>query len=133
MEEVAWYCGMRMSHIYKAKGLQQLDLVSHFNDRYRLYDDPQSRWGLSCLDVLLTFGAYSTARGMVISRLFIRFFWFGLSSVFVTYIYMKVLKEKITGTQILSIFRFITGTRSLQIHCTQIITTAQLSEIGLDG
>ncbi|XP_058071032.1 uncharacterized protein LOC131220077 [Magnolia sinica] len=60
-----------------------------------------------CLDVLLTFGAYSTARGMVISRLFIRFFWFGLSSVFVTYIYMKVLEEKITGTQILSIFGFI--------------------------
>ncbi|XP_058086685.1 callose synthase 10 isoform X2 [Magnolia sinica] len=47
-----------------------------------------------CLDVLLTFGAYSTARGMAISRLFIRFFWFGLSSVFVIYIYMKVLAEK---------------------------------------
>ncbi|XP_058107060.1 uncharacterized protein LOC131250773 isoform X2 [Magnolia sinica] len=60
-----------------------------------------------CLDVLLTFGAYSTAIGMVISRLFIRLFWFGLSSVFATYIYMKVLEEKITGTQILSIFKFI--------------------------
>ncbi|XP_052176663.1 callose synthase 10 [Diospyros lotus] len=48
----------------------------------------------SCLDVLLTFGAYSTARGMAISRLFIRFFWFGLSSVFVTYLYVKVLEER---------------------------------------
>uniref|UniRef100_A0A6M2EI67 1,3-beta-glucan synthase n=1 Tax=Populus davidiana TaxID=266767 RepID=A0A6M2EI67_9ROSI len=48
----------------------------------------------SCLDVLLMFGAYSTARGMAISRLVIRFFWCGLSSVFVTYVYVKVLEEK---------------------------------------
>lgn len=48
----------------------------------------------SCLDVLLMFGAYSSARGMAISRLVIRFFWCGLSSVFVTYLYVKVLEEK---------------------------------------
>ncbi|KAF9605021.1 hypothetical protein IFM89_013187 [Coptis chinensis] len=48
----------------------------------------------SCLDVLLTFGAYTTARGMAISRLFIRFFWGGISSVFVTYVYLKVLNER---------------------------------------
>ncbi|KAA8540725.1 hypothetical protein F0562_024356 [Nyssa sinensis] len=48
----------------------------------------------SSLDVLLTFGAYTTARGMAISRLVIRFFWWGLSSVFVTYCYMKVLEER---------------------------------------
>ncbi|KAF5206729.1 Callose synthase [Thalictrum thalictroides] len=48
----------------------------------------------SCLDVLLTFGAYTTARGMAISRLFIRFFWGGISSVFVTYVYLKVLQER---------------------------------------
>ncbi|KAK9926738.1 hypothetical protein M0R45_023951 [Rubus argutus] len=48
----------------------------------------------SCLDVLLMFGAYTTARGMAISRLVIRFFWFGLSSVAVTYIYVKVLQER---------------------------------------
>ncbi|XP_062169425.1 callose synthase 10 [Alnus glutinosa] len=48
----------------------------------------------SCLDVLLMFGAYTTARGMAISRLVIRFFWCGLSSVFVTYIYLKVLQER---------------------------------------
>ncbi|ESR53255.1 hypothetical protein CICLE_v100184562mg, partial [Citrus x clementina] len=48
----------------------------------------------SCLDVLLMFGAYSTARGMAISRLVIRFFWCGLASVFVTYVYIKVLEEQ---------------------------------------
>ncbi|OAY48210.2 callose synthase 10 [Manihot esculenta] len=48
----------------------------------------------SSLDVVLMFGAYSTARGMAISRLVIRFFWWGLSSVFVTYVYIKVLEER---------------------------------------
>ncbi|KAG6633255.1 hypothetical protein I3843_12G034200 [Carya illinoinensis] len=48
----------------------------------------------SCLDALLMFGAYTTARGMAISRLVIRFFWCGLSSVVVTYIYLKVLQER---------------------------------------
>ncbi|KAK2968255.1 hypothetical protein RJ640_030305 [Escallonia rubra] len=48
----------------------------------------------SCLDVLLMFGAYTTARAMAISRLVIRFFWCGLSSVFVTYLYIKVLEER---------------------------------------
>ncbi|KAK6250205.1 hypothetical protein QUC31_007692 [Theobroma cacao] len=48
----------------------------------------------SCLDVLLMFGAYTTARGMAISRLVIRFFWCGLASVFVTYVYVKVLEER---------------------------------------
>ncbi|XP_026434852.1 callose synthase 10-like isoform X3 [Papaver somniferum] len=48
----------------------------------------------SSLDVLLMFGAYTTARGMALSRLFIRFFWFGISSVAITYIYVMVLKER---------------------------------------
>ena len=43
---------------------------------------------IGSLDVLLTFGAYTTARGMAISRIVIRFFWWGLSSVFVTYVYV---------------------------------------------
>ncbi|KAL4584830.1 hypothetical protein LXL04_009440 [Taraxacum kok-saghyz] len=46
------------------------------------------------LDVLLMFGAYSTARGMAISRLVIRFFWGAISSVFITYVYVKLLQEK---------------------------------------
>ncbi|GKV00612.1 hypothetical protein SLEP1_g13279 [Rubroshorea leprosula] len=48
----------------------------------------------SCLDVLLMFGAYTTARGMAISSLVIKFFWCGLSSAFVTYAYIKVMQEK---------------------------------------
>ncbi|MCL7026736.1 hypothetical protein MKW94_027145 [Papaver nudicaule] len=48
----------------------------------------------SALDALLTFGAYTTARGLAISRLFIRFFWFGISSAAIIYIYLMVLHEK---------------------------------------
>ncbi|KAL1323430.1 callose synthase 10 [Arachis hypogaea] len=48
----------------------------------------------SILDVLLTFGAYSTARGMAVSRLIIRFFWGGLTSTAITYLYLKVLQER---------------------------------------
>ncbi|RLN43488.1 callose synthase 10 [Panicum miliaceum] len=47
-----------------------------------------------CLDVLLMFGAYKTARGFAISRLVIRFFWLTAVSTFVTYLYVKVLEEK---------------------------------------
>ncbi|KAL9156223.1 hypothetical protein ABFS82_09G060500 [Erythranthe guttata] len=52
----------------------------------------------SCLDVVLMFGAYSTARGMAISRLVIRFFWCGLSSVFVLYVYVRLLQERNKNT-----------------------------------
>lgn len=52
----------------------------------------------SCLDVVLMFGAYTTMRGMAISRLVIRFFWCGSSSVFVLYVYMKVLEERNKNT-----------------------------------
>ncbi|CAO2824721.1 unnamed protein product [Amaranthus hypochondriacus] len=47
----------------------------------------------SCLDVLLMFGAYTTARGMAISRLVIRFFWWCLSAVAVFYFYLRVLQD----------------------------------------
>ena len=45
---------------------------------------------LGCLDVLLMFGAYKTARGFAISRLVIRFFWLTAVSTFVTYLYVWV-------------------------------------------
>ncbi|GMH21528.1 hypothetical protein Nepgr_023370 [Nepenthes gracilis] len=48
----------------------------------------------SFLDVLLMFGAYATARGMAISRLVIRFIWWGVSSAFVTYVYLKLMEER---------------------------------------
>uniref|UniRef100_J3MAM9 1,3-beta-glucan synthase n=1 Tax=Oryza brachyantha TaxID=4533 RepID=J3MAM9_ORYBR len=47
-----------------------------------------------CLDVILMFGAYKTARGFAISRLVIRFLWLTAVSTFVTYLYLKVLDEK---------------------------------------
>jgi callose synthase len=48
----------------------------------------------SCLDVLLMFGAYTTARAMAISRLVFRFIWCTCSSVFVTYVYLRLLEER---------------------------------------
>ncbi|KAG2241546.1 hypothetical protein Bca52824_096470, partial [Brassica carinata] len=51
----------------------------------------------SFLDVVLMYGAYSMARGMAISRVFIKFFWWGLGSVFVVYVYVKVLQERTNG------------------------------------
>ncbi|KAI4303806.1 hypothetical protein MLD38_039399 [Melastoma candidum] len=50
----------------------------------------------SCLDVFLMYGAYSTARGMAISRLVIVFFWGGFSSAVVTYLYVKLIDEMST-------------------------------------
>uniref|UniRef100_A0ACD5TKV3 Uncharacterized protein n=1 Tax=Avena sativa TaxID=4498 RepID=A0ACD5TKV3_AVESA len=47
-----------------------------------------------CLDVLLMFGAYKTARGFAISRIVIRFIWLAAVSAFVTYLYVKVLDEE---------------------------------------
>uniref|UniRef100_A0A0E0L6W8 1,3-beta-glucan synthase n=1 Tax=Oryza punctata TaxID=4537 RepID=A0A0E0L6W8_ORYPU len=47
-----------------------------------------------CLDVMLMFGAYKTARGFALSRLVIRFIWLTAVSTFVTYLYLKVLDEK---------------------------------------
>ncbi|XP_075514445.1 callose synthase 10-like isoform X2 [Primulina tabacum] len=52
----------------------------------------------SCLDVVLMFGAYTSARGMAISRLVIRFFWCGFSSVFVLYMYLKLWEERNRNT-----------------------------------
>ncbi|XP_078444435.1 glucan synthase-like 8 [Wolffia australiana] len=48
----------------------------------------------SFLDVMLMFGAYKSTRGFALSRLIIRFFWFGAGSVMITYLYMNVLDER---------------------------------------
>ncbi|XP_017251756.1 callose synthase 10 isoform X2 [Daucus carota subsp. sativus] len=48
----------------------------------------------SCLDVILMYGAHSTAGALAISRLLVRFFWGALGSLFVTCIYVKVLDER---------------------------------------
>ncbi|CAA6653832.1 unnamed protein product [Spirodela intermedia] len=59
----------------------------------------------SSLDLFLMFGAYTTARGFALSRLIIRFLWFGISSAFITYIYINVLKEKSRPNSNSSYFR----------------------------
>ncbi|CAD5193134.1 callose synthase 10-like [Musa acuminata AAA Group] len=62
----------------------------------------------SCLDVLLMFGAYSTTRGFAISRLIIRFIWFGCSSTILTYLYLKVLDERNNRNSDSTYFRIYT-------------------------
>ncbi|KAG0453842.1 hypothetical protein HPP92_025146 [Vanilla planifolia] len=47
-----------------------------------------------CLDALLMYGAYTTARAFALSRLIIRLFWFGFASVFIMYLYLKLLDER---------------------------------------
>uniref|UniRef100_A0A7N0RAG3 1,3-beta-glucan synthase n=1 Tax=Kalanchoe fedtschenkoi TaxID=63787 RepID=A0A7N0RAG3_KALFE len=67
----------------------------------------------SCLDVLLMFGAYTTARRMAVSRLVIRFLWWGVSSAFVIYWYLKVLQERNNSNSNSFYFRiyiFVLGT-----------------------
>lgn len=66
----------------------------------------------SCLDILLMFGAYTTARAFAISRLIIRFLWFGAFSTFVTYLYLRVLDEKgktNPGTSYFQIYVLVLG------------------------
>ncbi|KAL4289406.1 hypothetical protein AHAS_Ahas19G0383000 [Arachis hypogaea] len=48
----------------------------------------------SVLDVLMMYGAYSTTRGLAVSRIFLRFLWFSLASVFITFLYVKALMEE---------------------------------------
>eukprot|EP01018_Ginkgo_biloba_P032191 Gb_22029 [translate_table: standard] len=48
----------------------------------------------SVLDILMMYGAYATARGLAIARIFLRFLWFGVTSGFITYLYVKVLQER---------------------------------------
>ncbi|KAH7668690.1 callose synthase protein [Dioscorea alata] len=48
----------------------------------------------STLDIILMFGAYKTARGFAISRLIIRFLWFGIISASTMYLYLKLMEER---------------------------------------
>ena len=42
------------------------------------------------LDVLMMYGAYSTTRHLAVSRIFLRFLWFSLTSVVITFLYVYV-------------------------------------------
>ncbi|XP_027367139.1 callose synthase 9 isoform X2 [Abrus precatorius] len=48
----------------------------------------------SVLDIFMMYGAYSTTRRFAVSRIFLRFLWFSLASVFITFLYVKALQEE---------------------------------------
>ncbi|WZY96179.1 hypothetical protein YC2023_068508 [Brassica napus] len=48
---------------------------------------------LGVLDVIMMYGAYSTTRRLAVSRIFLRFIWFSLASVVVSFLYVKALQE----------------------------------------
>ncbi|XP_050371424.1 callose synthase 9 [Argentina anserina] len=48
----------------------------------------------SVLDVLMMYGAYSTTRSLAVSRIFLRFIWFGSASVVISFLYVKALQEE---------------------------------------
>ncbi|KAL2323845.1 hypothetical protein Fmac_022903 [Flemingia macrophylla] len=48
----------------------------------------------SVLDIFMMYGAYSTTRHLAVSRIFLRFVWFSLASVFITFLYIKALQEE---------------------------------------
>ncbi|KAL4186370.1 hypothetical protein AMTRI_Chr09g13760 [Amborella trichopoda] len=66
----------------------------------------------SVLDILMMFGAYSTTRRLAITRIFVRFLWFGCASVLISYLYIKGLQEpsRTNGTSaIFKIYIFVLG------------------------
>lgn len=73
------------------------------------------------LDVVLMYGAYSMARGMAISRVFIKFFWWGLGSVFVVYVYVYV--SNLSTSRYLFLIKFVYRTAKLlwENYCRQVL------------
>ena len=47
----------------------------------------------SVLDVIMMYGAYSTSRRVAVSRIFLRFIWFSIASVFICFLYVKALED----------------------------------------
>ncbi|KAK2405711.1 callose synthase [Trifolium repens] len=60
----------------------------------------------SVLDIFMMYGAYTTTRRSALSRIFLRFLWFSLASVFVTFLYVKALQEENKRDSNSVIFRF---------------------------
>ncbi|KAA8549606.1 hypothetical protein F0562_001376 [Nyssa sinensis] len=48
----------------------------------------------SVLDIIMMFGAYSTTRRLAVSRIFLRFLWFSIASVFICFLYVKALQQQ---------------------------------------
>ncbi|KAK4266518.1 hypothetical protein QN277_027422 [Acacia crassicarpa] len=59
----------------------------------------------SVLDIFMMYGAYTTTRHLAISRIFLRFSWFGAASVVITLLYVKALLEESKGNGNPIVFR----------------------------
>ncbi|KAF8094628.1 hypothetical protein N665_0358s0010 [Sinapis alba] len=51
------------------------------------------KFSKSVLDVIMLYGAYSTTRRLTVLRMFLRLIWFGLASVFISFLYVRALQE----------------------------------------
>ncbi|XP_059665125.1 callose synthase 9 [Cornus florida] len=66
----------------------------------------------SVLDIIMMFGAYSTTRRLAVSRIFLRFLWFSIASVFICFLYVKALKEESkqnSGSVVFKIYVIVLG------------------------
>ncbi|XP_068639698.1 callose synthase 9 isoform X2 [Aristolochia californica] len=64
------------------------------------------------LDILMMYGAYSASRHLAVSRIFLRFLWFGFASVILLYLYVKALQEENkqnSNSVVFRIYIFIVG------------------------
>nr|VDD53177.1 unnamed protein product [Brassica oleracea] len=51
------------------------------------------KFSKSVLDVIMMYGAYSTTRRLAVYRMFLRLIWFGLASIFISFLYVRALQE----------------------------------------
>ncbi|KAJ7957439.1 Callose synthase-like protein [Quillaja saponaria] len=65
----------------------------------------------SVLDVFMMYGAYSTSRRLAVSRIFLRFTWFSIASVFISFLYVKALQEesKTSGSVVFRLYVILIG------------------------
>ncbi|XP_009608251.1 callose synthase 9 [Nicotiana tomentosiformis] len=59
----------------------------------------------SVLDVIMMYGAYSTSRRVAVSRIFLRFIWFSIASVFICFLYVKALEDNSNQNSNSTVFR----------------------------
>ncbi|KAL5566482.1 hypothetical protein UlMin_029646 [Ulmus minor] len=59
----------------------------------------------SVLDVFMMRGAYSTSRRLAVSRIFLRFIWFSIASVVLSFLYVKALQEESKANGNSAVFR----------------------------
>ncbi|XP_055818991.1 callose synthase 9 [Solanum dulcamara] len=59
----------------------------------------------SVLDVIMMYGAYSTSKHVAVSRIFLRFVWFSIASVFICFLYVKALEDNSNQNSNSTVFR----------------------------